>query len=121
MEFRILFFDGIFSIFDFLNVNLMEEKVIAYNRRRGLLLAGLTIIVSIFWILGRSIDVYKYEVVGAIFEILWLPMTAMLVIVPLLCAIFWRNEQWYFRTLYPLCLVLHLIMVLFLVFGNTGK
>ena len=76
-----------------------------------------TLFVALFWLLASTINVYDIKIIGAIFEILWLPMMAMLVIVPLLCVIFWRNEQWNFRTLYPLCLVLQLIMILSLIFG----
>lgn len=91
----------------------MEEKVIGYNRKRGFLLAGLTIIVFIFWIFGRSIDIYKDAVVGAVFEILWLTMLAMLFAIPLVSLFFWSKEKWSLRTVYPFCLVLHLILVLF--------
>ena len=99
----------------------MDKNISVFKSKRGIIMLVATIFVAVFWLLASAINVYDNKIIGAVFEILWMPMMAMLVIVPLLCVIFWRNEQWYFRTLYPICLVLHLIMVLFLVFGNTGK
>ena len=34
----------------------------------------LSLITFVYWLLGNSIAIYKYAVVGALFEILWLPM-----------------------------------------------
>lgn len=99
----------------------MDKNITFFKSKRGITMLAITIFVVVFWSLASIINVYDNKAVGAVFETLWLPMMAMLVIVPLLCVVFWRNEQWHFRTLYPICLVLHLIMVLFLVFENTGK
>ena len=44
----------------------------------------LSILVSIFWICSRFVNVYRFALVGAIFEILWLPMIVMLFFLPLI-------------------------------------
>lgn len=33
-----------------------------------------SLITFVYWLLGNLIPIYKYAVVGALFEILWLPM-----------------------------------------------
>lgn len=99
-------------------LEIMDKNIPANSRKRGILMFVSSILVALFWFFANTINVYEYKVIGAIFEILWLPMMAMLAVVPLLCIFFWRKEQWHFRTLYPICLTLHLLLVLFLVFGN---
>jgi len=41
-----------------------------------------SILLIFFWLLTQSFDVYRYDLVGAIFEILWLPMLAALFVLP---------------------------------------
>ncbi len=61
---------------------------------------GLSILTAIYWCLGQLIDVYDLAVVGAIFEILWLPMLAMLVILPIICVINLVKEKFKVNSLY---------------------
>jgi len=52
-----------------------------------------SILTSIFWCLGQLVDVYKFQIVGVIFEILWLPMIALLFILPILSVIFFCKRK----------------------------
>jgi hypothetical protein len=58
------------------------------------------ILVSLFWWMTKTVDVYKSAIVGAIFEILWLPMLALLFILPVISLIFWRKEIFSVRSLF---------------------
>lgn len=69
------------------------EVNISKNRnafRVILLLSGLS---SLFWIVGQKINVYQYKVVGAIYEILWLPVILCIISIPILSFYFWREEK----------------------------
>ena len=44
----------------------------------------LSILVSLFWLASRFINIYQFALVGAIFEILWLPMILMVFCLPLI-------------------------------------
>ena len=44
----------------------------------------LSIFVSLFWLISRFINIYQFALVGAIFEILWLPMILMVFCLPLI-------------------------------------
>lgn len=46
-----------------------------------------------FWLVGLNINVYHYAIVGAIFEILWLPMIAALILLPLVSLFFWYKDK----------------------------
>ena len=70
----------------------------------------------IFWILGKTIDVYKYILVGAIFEILWLPMLVGLFIIPTLSLWLLFKEKWTIHSLniYTLLMAVATILVVVL-------
>ena len=38
----------------------------------------------IYWLLCNTIDVYKYAILGVLYEIIWLPMLMMLFILPII-------------------------------------
>lgn len=55
---------------------------------------------ALFWSLGKFINVYRFAVVGAIFELLWLPSLIGLFILPILSIIAWYKEKFDLRSLY---------------------
>ena len=68
----------------------------------------LSILVSIFWICSRFVNVYRFALVGAIFEILWLPMILMLFFLPLIACYFLFKEKFSIHSTYLYALVLML-------------
>ncbi len=59
------------------------KKYLANKRLDNWLLIA-AVLVFVFWFIGKKTNVYKYAIEGAIFEILWLPMVAALLIIPLI-------------------------------------
>jgi hypothetical protein len=76
----------------------------------------LSIVVLGFWSVGQIFDVYRYAVVGAIFEILWLLMLLMLFILPIIALIFLIKEKFSFRSLYLYTIVVSVINILLMIF-----
>jgi len=72
----------------------------------------LSIIIFVFWTLGQIIDVYRYDVVGAIFEFLWLFMLLGLFGLPILAIVFLIKEKFSFRSLYLYTLIISVINIL---------
>ena len=56
------------------------EKVITNKK----LIIALSILILSYWLLCKTIDVYKYTILGVIYEILWLPMLALLFLLPII-------------------------------------
>jgi hypothetical protein len=48
------------------------------------LLLALSISMLLYWLLCKTIDVYKYTILGVLSEILWFPMIAMLFLLPII-------------------------------------
>ncbi|MBL0183819.1 MAG: hypothetical protein IPP96_16650 [Chitinophagaceae bacterium] len=82
----------------------------------GRIFLVLSLAVLLFWVLSQVVDVYHFAFVGAVFEILWLPMLAALVILPVLSFIFWRNEKYNTRSLYFFSMLIVIATVLLMTF-----
>ncbi len=78
----------------------------------------LSILTSVFWCVGQLINVYYFAVVGAIFEIVWLPMIALLIILPILSLIHLVKEKFNLKSLYLYSLLIVLATVLFMIIRN---
>lgn len=71
-----------------------------------------TIAAGIFWIVGKSINVYSWPVVGAIFEILWLPSLIILFILPIISFVYWVNEKFNLKSFNLYSIILAVVAVL---------
>ena len=60
----------------------------------------LSIFIFIFWIVSSELNVYHFTITGVIFEILWLPVLVMTVLLPLISFIYWNREKYNFKSLY---------------------
>jgi len=77
-----------------------------------------SVIIFLCWLFTYFFNVYKYPVVGAIFEIIWLPMLAGIFIIPIISLFFWIKEKFPLTSLY---LYSFLISVICLILVVTGK
>jgi hypothetical protein len=68
--------------------------------RKSKIILSLSMVVALFWFFGHTLDVYRFKLVGAIFEILWLPMIILLFVLPILSVIFFIKEKYNLRSLY---------------------
>ena len=87
------------------------------NSRTSKIVFILSIIVSGYWWLGQVINVYRFAVVGAIFEILWLPVLAMLFLLPIISLIFLVKEKVNIRSLYVYSTLLGVSTILIMLLG----
>ena len=60
----------------------------------------LNLFVSLFWLSGLAINVYRFAIVGAVFEIIWLPAIALTFIMPVISFVFLIKEKFSLRSLY---------------------
>jgi len=97
----------------------MKENLAPFeNSRISKIILILSILTSGFWWLGQSINVYRYALVGAIFEILWLPALAMLFGLPIISLIFLIKEKVNIRSLYIYSFLIGIASILFIIFRN---
>ena len=95
----------------------MPEKNIAFKKtERGKTILFLSVLVCVFWCLGRFINVYRFAFVGVIFEILWLPMLGMLFLLPIISMVFLVKEKFTVRSLHLYSILIIVATILLMVF-----
>ncbi|RAR48582.1 hypothetical protein B0I10_105195 [Flavobacterium lacus] len=58
------------------------------------------VITMIFWILVQNLDVYRFAIVGALYEILWLPMLATIILLPSAAFYFWYKDKFNINSIF---------------------
>jgi len=83
--------------------------------KRSTVIFVLTIIVTIYWYLPLLISVYRFPLIGAIYEILWIFMLVALFALPVVSIIFWVKNKFDLRSSYFYSLIISIASILFLV------
>jgi hypothetical protein len=95
----------------------MKEHLTPFkNTRTSKIVFILSIVSSGYWWLGQEINVYSSAIVGAIFEMLWLPFLAMLFLLPILSLILLVKEKVNVRSLYIYSLLINLVTICCMIF-----
>ena len=77
----------------------------------------LSILVSLFWLASRFINLYQFALVGAIFEILWLPMILMVFCLPVISFYYLFKEKFNVNSTYLYAiLIMSFTFLIFLFF-----
>lgn len=88
------------------------------NSRPNKIIFFSSIAVSLFWLFANKLDLYQYAAVGAIFELLWLPMVLLLFILPALSVFHFLKDKYNPRSLMLYSAFLMIITILIMVFGK---
>jgi hypothetical protein len=56
------------------------EKLITNKK----LIIALSILILSYWLLSKTIDVYQITIIGVLYEIIWLPMLVLFIVLPIL-------------------------------------
>ena len=74
----------------------------------------LSTLVCIFWYTAQYANVYQFAAVGAIFELAWLPMLALFIILPIISMLLLikKKESFISLPLYSLLLLLTTFLIL---------
>ena len=83
--------------------------------KRSIIVFVLTIIVTLYWYFPLLTNVYRFPVIGAIYESLWIFMILGLFALPVVSFIFWAKIKFNLRSLYFYSLIISLLSILFLV------
>ena len=86
------------------------------NKKVSVVVFALSLLVTLFWLLGNLFDVYQFAITGALFEILWLPVLALTFILPLVALVLFIQDKFSFKSLnlYSFLLVIGTALVMIL-------
>lgn len=95
-----------------------QDSTSKKNIQTGKIIFILSICVLLFISFASLVDVYHFALVGALYEIFWLPVIALLFILPVLSFIFWRKDKFRFRSVYPMVILIFMVIIcLMLIIG----
>ena len=98
---------------------IMNTKPAAFNNSgKGKIIFTLSIFVSGYWWLCKTLDVYRYDFTGAICEILWLQGLALLFFLPVISIFLLIKEKKSFKSLYLYSVLITVSTIVFLVFSK---
>lgn len=66
------------------------------KKSRAVLLAS--VLVSLFWIAGMTLNVYHFAAVGAVFEALWLPLIILICLLGGWSFLYWKKDGFSLRS-----------------------
>jgi hypothetical protein len=73
---------------------------------------GLSVLVTFFWVFGNLIDIYHFAIIGVVFELLWLPVLLLSVVLPLVCVFFLCKEKFSLQSLYVYSFLMLVVTIL---------
>lgn len=92
----------------------MSEKITSFiNTKISKIIFLVSILAAIIWILGMTTNVYQFAVVGAIFEILWLPLLGVGFILPVISFVLWVKDKFSFKSLHLYSFLILLFTIVF--------
>jgi hypothetical protein len=68
--------------------------------KKGRMILLLSVLVSLFWIAGMAVNVYRFAAVGAIFEALWLPGIILVCLLGGWSFLYWKKDGFSLRSLH---------------------
>ena len=92
----------------------MSEKITLFvNTKISKIIFLVSIGAAIIWILGRTTNVYQFALVGAIFEMLWLPLLGVGFILPVISFVLWAKDKFNFKSLHLYSFLILLFTIVF--------
>ena len=65
-----------------------------------------------FCIVSQNVNVYRYTIVGAIFEFLWLPIMAIIILIPFASFYYWFKDTFKVTSQFFYLLLLYVLSIL---------
>jgi len=89
-------------------------KIFSFLESTAKFILLLSVLVLVYWVLVTSIDVYEYIVVGAIYEILWLPFLVLLFTLPILNIVMFVKNKFSLKKIWLYALLINGLTVLYI-------
>lgn len=98
----------------------MRERLTSFkNSAINKALFIVSIITLVYWWSAKSLNVYKYAFLGAIFELLWLLMIAAVFIGPVFSILLFVRDKYNARSLVLYAFVFQVVALYMLIFFNN--
>lgn len=65
----------------------------------------------VFFTMAQNVNVYRFAVVGAIYELAWLPMLSAIFLMPVIALFFWDKDKFSAKSKFLLLLLLSVMFL----------
>ncbi len=77
-----------------------------------------SILLCVLALLSQKLNIYHFDVIGAIAEIIWLPLLISIFVLPAVGLFNWAKEKFNFRSLYLYGTLVEIATILLIAFTN---
>ena len=88
-----------------------SNTILADNSKIAILILIVQALLVAFWLFDRTIGIYRVPIIGAVYEIFWLPVLVCLFISPYMAFIYWKKELFGLRSKFGYLLSLSIILI----------
>ncbi len=93
-----------------------KAKSIKRKMARWLLFINFT--AFILWFIAQNIHIYKHAVIGAIYEMIWLPIWGCFFLTPIISFYCWHQEGYKKRSRFMFVVLLSLLTLFLVIMAN---
>lgn len=97
----------------------MRSPTNAKYTRKSLLIFCLSAFVFMFIVLANTTNLYAHKITGAIFEILWLPVLALAIALPVYILVLFVKNKFHFQPLHMFSLFVVVAALVFMYLYNS--
>lgn len=90
----------------------MNDSISTTNKRTEQLVFFQSLGTTAFWGIGQVMDIYQYAMVGAIYELLWLPFLLLVFGIPVVSIFLWAKTKFKIRSLFLPTLIISITLLL---------
>ena len=81
------------------------------NAKTGTIILVINVLFLAVWMVAQNINIYKVVLVGAIYEMIWLPLIICLFSLPIVSFIFWKKDSFNIKSKFLYLIVLAVLSI----------
>ena len=81
------------------------------NSKTGYIILVINVLFLAVWIIAYNINVYKLSLVGAIYEMIWLPLIICLFSLPIVSFILWKKDSFKIKSKFLYLIILAVLSI----------
>ncbi|ESU28644.1 hypothetical protein FLJC2902T_12350 [Flavobacterium limnosediminis JC2902] len=91
------------------------EKLLGFLEKKSIIILVLSVFVLGYWIGVNSMqDIYRYAIVGAVYELLWFPFLMLFFLLPILNLVMLVKSKFNFKRTWLYALIINCLTIFYL-------
>ena len=91
-----------------------DNRLLHGNSKIGNIIILINVLFVAVWMVRNNINVYKVPLVGAIYELIWLPLIVCLFSLPIVSLIYWKKDGFKLKSKFLYLILLSVLTIVLL-------